>query len=82
MSRVRFYNTLRDQTGVAETEIEAPDVRELLKELARTYGKDFKRRVAASRIYVNGENVAGAGGRKRKLTPADVIDLLPPTAGG
>lgn len=82
MVTVRFYTTLREVAGEKEISIEADTIARLIDSLNKRYGKDFKRRLAASKIYRNGQNVAFVKGKKTRLADGDEIDLLPPTAGG
>jgi molybdopterin synthase sulfur carrier subunit len=88
---VRFFATLRDVTGQAEIDWDAPvtDLGELLEALAGSYGPAFRRTVLAGErlapavmVLVNGHNARLAGGAQTPLKPHDEIAIFPPLAGG
>ena len=88
---VRFFATLRDLTGGAELNWDAPaaDLGELLEALARRYGPAFRRTALADErlapgvmVLVNGHNARLAGGTLAPLQPDDEISIFPPLAGG
>ena len=87
---VKFYATLRDVTGSREKRVEGYEtVGELLKDLAKTYGRDFERLVLkgdglvqGAMVLVNGTHIAHLQGFDTPLGKDSVIDVFPPVAGG
>lgn len=90
---IRFFAGLREITGTWTTELELPrqaDVNELLRALARTYGKRFTEyvyepsgRVREHLIFlVNGESIHSRQGFATDLTNGDILVILPPVGGG
>jgi molybdopterin synthase sulfur carrier subunit len=88
---IRFFAGIRTITGVKEIEWEEPTstLGELLRLLADTYGAEFRRWVldgerlgSAVMIVVNGDDVRPRAGLQTRLTPTDVISILPVMAGG
>jgi MoaD family protein len=78
--RVVLFAALRDLAGASRLDLELapPDVATLLDQLAKAYGHQFSRIMAAGSVVVNGETA----GRDRTLGPHDEVALLPPVSGG
>ena len=76
MIRVKFYGLLRLDSGVKELETEADSVKTLFARLEEA-GFDPKA-LRGCYLMVNGEKA----GIRTKLTDGDVVQLLPPVAGG
>jgi len=88
---VKYFATIRDLTGETARPIEgAPrDVRELLQQLAQSYGAPFRRAVFAGDelhdqiiLLVNGRNVRYLQGLATTLQPDDEVSIFPMVAGG
>ncbi len=84
MVRVKFFGTLRLDTGVRELEADAGSVRELLSALARELASlapdaDIaEKELRACLIAVNGEQAS----LRTKLKNGDLVCLFPAVAGG
>ena len=76
MITVKLYGLLRIESGIRERSIEAAAVREVFDDLiAQGISKqDLKGCV----ILINGK----PGNKRSRLHPGDVVQLLPPAAGG
>ena len=81
MVKVKVFSTLREICG-KEFEIDAKDVKEMLKKAGEKYGKEFKRQSRGASILVNGKNISYLGGLRTSLAPSDEAVILPPAAGG
>jgi sulfur-carrier protein len=88
---VRFFASIRNITRVKELEwIEAaPTLGDLLHLLSDRYGTEFGRWVldgealgSSVMVVINGNDARHHGGLATKLTPTDVISILPIMAGG
>jgi len=73
---VRYWAGARRAAGRDSEEFHAADVAELL-ELVGSRSPELKRVVSASSVLVNAVHSGG-----RPLASGDVIDILPPFAGG
>lgn len=78
MAKLRLFANLREIAGTARVEIEAPTVGGVIDAATERFGADFKRGVATSRVWVNGE-VATLGDQ---VADDDEVVLLPPVSGG
>ena len=76
MITVKLYGLLRLDSGIKEQTMSAGSVRDVLDGLARM-GIDRKA-LSGCVILVNGKS----GTKRTKLNPGDVVQLLPPVAGG
>ena len=76
MITVKLYGLLRLDSGIKERSMEAATVREVLDGLAQL-GIDRKA-LSGCVINVNGKS----GTKRTMLNPGDVVQLLPPVAGG
>jgi molybdopterin synthase sulfur carrier subunit len=81
MVKVKVFSTLRDICG-KEFVIDAANVKELLKESKKKYGKKFANQTKGVSILVNGKNISYMDGMETELKAADEVALLPPAAGG
>ena len=90
MIKVLFFATIRDYTGVKETEAEGPGtVMELLTELATAYGRAFSDEAFEEGeisdrviIMVNGRHIAHTGGGNTPLKSGDTVAVFPIIGGG
>lgn len=78
MAKLRLFANLREIAGTARVEIEAPTVGGVIDAATERFGADFKRGVATSRVWVNGEEAALGD----EVTAGDEVVLLPPVSGG
>jgi molybdopterin converting factor small subunit len=78
MAKLRLFANLREIAGTARVEIEAPTVGGVIDGATERFGADFKRGVATSRVWVNGEEAALGD----SVTEQDEVVLLPPVSGG
>lgn len=86
---IRFYAMFRQIAGSREIDYggSAPNIRELLDELGRRYGEEFRRELEKGSAYgliilVNGKHIAHLGGMDTALAPDDTVDIFPLAAGG
>ena len=76
--RVRLFAALRELAGSSELEVEAPDVRDLLRQLSDKLGPEFDRIMAAGSVIADGRRVHG----EHELDGVTEVALLPPVSGG
>ena len=81
MVKVKVFSTLREITKEKEFEIEAKNIKELVKKCSKLYGKEFKNQLQHSSIVLNGRDIRHIRG-SIKLRPEDEVSLLPPAGGG
>ena len=90
---VKFFTTLREIVGKKEEQIQLVkpmSVEALLKQLSKTYGKEFTDYVYDElgnarghlQFLVNGKSVTTLQGFRTKLKEGDQIAILPPVGGG
>ncbi|MGD9396082.1 MAG: MoaD family protein [Candidatus Thorarchaeota archaeon] len=88
---VKFFATVREVTGVKSIELEAENIRELLKLLVQTYGNKFKDTVLENdtgelkqffSCMINGKRIELLDGYDTVLKDADSVALFPPVGGG
>jgi molybdopterin synthase sulfur carrier subunit len=91
--QVKAFARIRDVLG-SEVELEVHEdmtVGDLLDELVKKYGDEFKRQIFDSeigklrsyvRILLNGRDIDFLNGLGTKLNNGDVLALFPPIAGG
>ncbi len=86
---VTFLGAIGKITGTRSQAANASSVRELLEELLKRHGRDWREQVFDGTdlahgvaVVVNGVNVGGAQGLSTPLQPGDQIVLLPPFEGG
>jgi len=87
--KVSFHATIREVTGVTETDVEADDIPSLLLALRDRFGERLYRLIAKDGrlrddvvILVNGQNIRHSGGIEAKMTPDDEVAIFPPVSGG
>lgn len=91
--KVKFFTTLREIVGKKEEQIElsrSVTVEALLRQLSKTYGKEFEDYVYDElgnvrghlQFLVNGNSVTALQGFKTKLREGDQLAILPPVGGG
>jgi len=90
---VKFFTSLREITGrkVEEVQLEnSITVEELLAELSKKYGKEFREYIYNQKgkvydylsILVNGKSTNTLQGLNTELKDGDTIAILPPVGGG
>lgn len=78
MITVKFYGLLRLDAGVREMNLEAATVPELYTRLSQENQRITKKDLQGCVLLINGK-ISSA---RAKLTDGDVVQLLPPVAGG
>jgi molybdopterin synthase sulfur carrier subunit len=92
---IKFFAALRDITGKREQSIELgraeATIGEVLDELSREYGKNFKEYVYEAKskairsqisIMVNGQSLRNPESLSARVKDGDIIAILPPISGG
>jgi molybdopterin converting factor small subunit len=78
MAKLRLFANLREIAGSARVDIGSGTVGGALEEVSERYGDDFRRTVATSRVWVNGETAAFDD----PVGDNDEMVILPPVSGG
>ena len=78
MITVRFYGLLRLDAGVREMTVAASTVAELFALISRQNPRITKKDLAGCVLLINGK----VRSRRAKLADGDVVQLMPPVAGG
>ena len=78
MITVKLYGLLRLDAGIRELTVEAATVAELYTRLPETAERITKKDLEGCVLLVNGK----VSGRRTKLADGDVVQLMPPVAGG
>ena len=78
MAKLRLFANLREIAGIARMEVDAPTVGGVIDVANEQFGADFKRGVATSRVWVNGEEASLSD----EVGESDEVVLLPPVSGG
>ena len=79
--RVRLFASAREAAGAAQVECAGVEtIADVLSELASRFGETFGAVVAASRIWLNGDEPDK--GEMTALRDGDEIAVLPPVSGG
>ena len=80
MARVRFYAAARDAAGATETVVDVVGSADLVAQLVARYGDPMTRVLATASLLVDGRQVSPRD--DVSLLPDEVVDILPPFAGG
>jgi len=91
--KVKFFTTLREIVGKKEDQIElsrSVTVGALLRQVSKTYGKEFQDYVFDElgnvrghlHFLVNGKSITALQGLKTRLREGDQVAILPPVGGG
>ena len=78
MITVKLYGLLRLDSGIRELDLEAATVAELYTRLSEKVDRLTKKDLEGCVLLVNGK----VSSRRTKLTDGDVVQLMPPVAGG
>lgn len=78
MASLRLFASAREAAGTGRDTVPGATVDEVLAEAVLRYGDDFAAVLATSRVWCNGEPVAGT----TAVSDADEIAVLPPVSGG
>ena len=78
MITVKLYGLLRLDSGIRELSVEAATVAELYSRLPEKIDRIRKKDLEGCVLLVNGK----VSNRRTKLTDGDVVQLMPPVAGG
>ena len=78
MITVRFYGLLRLDAGVREMTVAASTVAELFALISRQSPRITKKDLEGCVLLINGK----VRSRRAKLADGDVVQLMPPVAGG
>ena len=88
---VKFFATVREITGIGKIEMEADDIKGLLIQLTKKYGKSFEDAVIEpdtqelKRFFscmINGKRIELLDGYDTRLKDGDAVALFPPVGGG
>lgn len=90
---VHYFTVLSKITGKRQEKIQIKEgsaLGGLLTILTRKYGADIERYVASGRkgkglqlvFLLNGQNIAQRNGLETKLHDGDIVEMVPPLAGG
>ena len=90
--KIQYFAHLRDVTRMTEENYtsSAPTLRDLLGDLCRRYGPNFRKWVltpdgdlsSLAIVLVNGSDVRHTGRLDTPLSPTDLVCIFPPVAGG
>ena len=78
MITVRFYGLLRLDAGVREMAVRASTVTELYTQISRQNPRITQKDLEGCVLLINGK----VSNRRAKLNDGDVVQLMPPVAGG
>ena len=79
MTQVRLFAAAADAAGTATEEVSAGTLRELADDLTQRHGEQFAAVLERCSVLVDGRAVTDP---MESLATAQVIDILPPFAGG
>jgi len=80
MALVRFYAAARDAAGTAEAVVDVGRSADLTAQLVARYGDPMARVLTTASLLVDGARVSPRD--DVALRPDEVVDVLPPFAGG
>lgn len=82
MKSIRYYAPLRGIVGKETEETELCSVKEVLRYVEKTYGKEASTCAKSALIVVNDVSIGLFQGAKTPLNDGDVIGFLPVCGGG
>ena len=87
--KVQLYSALREKVGKGKISIDARNIKDALKKLENKFGDKFreelyeKGRIKSHYILLlNGRVINVKGLSQIKLSPGDILHIMPPVAGG
>lgn len=78
MAKLRLFANLREIAGSSRVEVGSGTVGGAIEEASERFGPDFRRTVATSRVWVNGETAS----YEDLVSDGDEVVILPPVSGG
>ncbi len=78
MAKLRLFANLREIAGSARVDVGSGTVGGAIEEASERYGSDFRRTVATSRVWINGETAS----YDDPVGESDEVVILPPVSGG
>jgi molybdopterin synthase sulfur carrier subunit len=82
MAKIKYFGELRSLTGRTEDEITAYDLRAVMDEIGKRYGKSAYKLAKCSIISVDGHNVLLKQGLNTALDPESLVCFYQVCAGG
>ena len=82
MINVRFFGIIRLNSSMSSINIEAKNVYDLIKSIAKQIDSIDHKLLCNSIIFVNGTDIAQLKGFKTKLNPGDDVQFFSPVSGG
>lgn len=87
--KVQLYSTLREKVGKGKISIDARNIKDALKKLENKFGDKFREELyekgVVKNYYIlllNGRVIDVKALSQIKLSPGDVLHIIPPVAGG
>lgn len=78
MAKLRLFANLREIAGTSRVEVPGSTISEVVEAAAAEFGSEFRRGLATSRIWLNGEEATP----EASVGEGDEVVLLPPVSGG
>jgi len=86
---VQMYATLRERVGKRKVSIDADNVKDALEGLGKELGNEFREQLYEKGeiknyyiLLLNGQHIDIERLSQTKLSPGDILYILPPLAGG
>ena len=86
---VHLFSTLREKVGKGKISIDARNIKDALRKLENKFGDKFreelyeKGRIKSHYIFLlNGRVIDVKALSQTKLSPGDILHIMPPVAGG
>ena len=79
---VKYRGHLAALTGVAEDNLEASNVEDVLKTISERHGREAEKEARTMIIALNGENILLLKRYKTALKEGDLLNFFPLCAGG
>lgn len=87
--KIQLYSTLREKVGKGKISIDAKNIKDALKKLENKFGDKFREELyekgVVKNYYIfllNGCVIDVKALSQIKLSPGDVLHIIPPVAGG
>jgi len=87
--KVQLYSTLREKVGKGKISIDARNIKDALKKLENKFGDKFREELYEKGriknyyiLLLNGRVINVKALSQIKLSPGDVLHIIPPVAGG